>query len=189
MKKIIVCFSFFLLMLLSSCSCSKEPQTNQLDGFCEAIENGIVSVQKVEMKASITDENILVYELEKNITITSFEDSTYEGQAMISRKTLGNDFELVEDKSTEPFSGTKEQALFQFTFKEEYFKEYRIDNQQLTGVLLQNEAALALGVTDLKNQNDVSIEVTLTDDKISSLLLHYQTVSSKSASIEVTYSY
>lgn len=190
MKKIMLFFSFILLFALASCSCSKKKSINELDGFCEAIENHISSVQKIEMSGSLKEQDILVYEISKVITISSVsEDQVFEGQVEMVKKSLGNDFSLVEDKYTESFSGTKEQALFQFSLKEEYFKDYQINDGVLTGILQKDKVALALAIEDLKNQNDVSIEIHLSEERISKLTISYLTNSSRDASLEVLYTY
>lgn len=190
MKKIMLLFSFVFLIALASCSCSKKTDINKLDGFCKAIEDHISDVKKIEMSGSLKDQSVLVYEISKIITVSSVsEEDVFEGEVEIIKKTLGNDFSLVEDRYTESFSGKKEQVLFQYSLNEEYFKEYQINDGTLTGTIQADKASLALAVSDLKNQNDVSIQIILTEERISKLTLNYTTSASRDASLEIIYTY
>lgn len=178
---------FVSLLAVTSCNGNKK---DALKEYTDKIDSSIVTVRKATIVSSITESSTLVYEKKTEIEI-SYVDSEANGSVYSTIKKLGNDFKLVTSNERDTFYGsTVEAKLFNYKVdKNTLNSDYKITDGVLDAVISESNAKSFLNVSDADVKSDISFNVVLSEEKITSFSIAYKNAAGRDVSISAEYLY
>lgn len=178
---------FVSLLAVTSCNGNKK---DALKEYTDKIDSSIVTIRRATIVSSITESSILVYEKKTEIEIT-FVDNEANGSVYSTIKKLGNDFKLVTSNERDSFNGSIVDAkLFNYKIDKDTLNSgYKITEGVLDATVSQTNAKAFLNVSDTDVNGDISFNVVLSGEKITSFRIAYKNISGRDVSISAEYLY
>ena len=178
---------FVSLLAVTSCNGNKK---DALKEYTDKIDWSIVTIRRATIISSITESSTLVYEKKTEIEIT-YVDNEANGSVYSTIKKLGNDFKLVTSNERDSFNGSIVDAkLFNYKIDKDTLNSgYKITEGVLDATVSQTNAKAFLNVTDTDVNGDISFNVVLSEEKITSFRIAYKNISGRDVSISAEYLY
>lgn len=178
---------FVSLLAVTSCNGNKK---DALKEYTDKIDSSIVTIRRATIISSITESSTLVYEKKTEIEIT-FVDNEANGSVYSTIKKLGNDFKLVTSNERDSFNGSIVDAkLFNYKIDKDTLNSgYKITEGVLNATVSQTNAKAFLNVSDTDVNGDISFNVVLSEEKITSFRIAYKNISGRDVSISAEYLY
>ncbi|CDE15352.1 unknown [Clostridium sp. CAG:288] len=178
---------FVSLLAVTSCNGNKK---DALKEYTDKIDSSIVTIRRATIISSITESSTLVYEKKTEIEIT-YVDNEANGSVYSTIKKLGNDFKLVTSNERDSFNGSIVDAkLFNYKIDKDTLNSgYKITEGVLDATVSQTNAKAFLNVTDTDVNGDISFNVVLSEEKITSFRIAYKNISGRDVSISAEYLY
>lgn len=178
---------FVSLLAVTSCNGNKK---DALKEYTDKIDSSIVTIRRATIISSITESSTLVYEKKTEIEIT-YVDNEANGSVYSTIKKLGNDFKLVTSNERDSFNGSIVDAkLFNYKIDKDTLNSgYKITDGVLDATVSQTNAKAFLNVTDTDVNGDISFNVVLSEEKITSFRIAYKNISGRDVSISAEYLY
>ena len=178
---------FVSLLAVTSCNGNKK---DALKEYTDKIDSSIVTIRRATIVSSITESSTLVYEKKTEIEIT-YVDNEANGSVYSTIKKLGNDFKLVTSNERDSFNGSIVDAkLFNYKIdKDTVNSGYKITEGVLDATVSQTNAKAFLNVSDTDVNGDISFNVVLSEEKITSFRIAYKNISGRDVSISAEYLY
>lgn len=178
---------FVSLLAVTSCNGNKK---DALKEYTDKIDSSIVTIRRATIISSITESSTLVYEKKTEIEIT-YVDNEANGSVYSTIKKLGNDFKLVTSNERDSFNGSIVDAkLFNYKIDKDTLNSgYKITEGVLDATVSQTNAKAFLNVTDTDVNGDISFNVVLSKEKITSFRIAYKNISGRDVSISAEYLY
>lgn len=178
---------FVSLLAVTSCNGNKK---DALKEYTDKIDSSIVTIRRATIISSITESSTLVYEKKTEIEIT-YVDNEANGSVYSTIKKLGNDFKLVTSNERDSFNGSIVDAkLFNYKIDKDTLNSgYKITEGVLDATVSQTNAKAFLNVTDTDVNGDISFNVVLSEEKITSFRIAYKNISCRDVSISAEYLY
>lgn len=178
---------FVFLLAVTSCNGNKK---DALKEYTDKIDSSIVTIRRATIISSITESSTLVYEKKTEIEIT-YVDNEANGSVYSTIKKLGNDFKLVTSNERDSFNGSIVDAkLFNYKIDKDTLNSgYKITEGVLDATVSQTNAKAFLNVTDTDVNGDISFNVVLSEEKITSFRIAYKNISGRDVSISAEYLY
>lgn len=178
---------FVSLLAVTSCNGNKK---DALKEYTDKIDSSIVTIRRATIVSSITESSTLVYEKKTEIEIT-FVDNEANGSVYSTIKKLGNDFKLVTSNERDSFNGSIVDAkLFNYKIDKDTLNSgYKITEGVLDAIVSQTNAKAFLNVSDTDVNGDISFNVVLSEEKITSFRIAYKNISGRDVSISAEYLY
>ena len=178
---------FVSLLAVTSCNGNKK---DALKEYTDKIDSSIVTIRRATIISSITESSTLVYEKKTEIEIT-YVDNEANGSVYSTIKKLGNDFKLVTSNERDSFNGSIVDAkLFNYKIDKDTLNSgYKITEGVLDAIVSQTNAKAFLNVSDTDVNGDVSFNVVLSEEKITSFRIAYKNISGRDVSISAEYLY
>ncbi len=178
---------FVSLLAVTSCNGNKK---DALKEYTDKIDSSIVTIRRATIVSSITESSTLVYEKKTEIEIT-YVDNEANGSVYSTIKKLGNDFKLVTSNERDSFNGSIVDAkLFNYKIDKDTLNSgYKITEGVLDATVSQTNAKAFLNVTDTDVNGDISFNVVLSEEKITSFRIAYKNISGRDVSISAEYLY
>lgn len=157
---------FVSLLAVTSCNGNKK---DALKEYTDKIDSSIVTIRRATIVSSITESSTLVYEKKTEIEIT-YVDNEANGSVYSTIKKLGNDFKLVTSNERDSFNGSIVDAkLFNYKIDKDTLNSgYKITEGVLDATVSQTNAKAFLNVSDTDVNGDISFNVVLSEEKITS---------------------
>ena len=165
---------FVSLLAVTSCNGNKK---DALKEYTDKIDSSIVTIRRATIISSITESSTLVYEKKTEIEIT-YVDNEANGSVYSTIKKLGNDFKLVTSNERDSFNGSIVDAkLFNYKIDKDTLNSgYKITEGVLDATVSQTNAKAFLNVSDTDVNGDISFNVVLSEEKITSFRIAYNQV-------------
>lgn len=178
---------FVSLLAVTSCNGNKK---DALKEYTDKIDSSIVTIRRATIISSITESSTLVYEKKTEIEIT-YVDNEANGSVYSTIKKLGNDFKLVTSNERDSFNGSIVDAkLFNYKIDKDTLNSgYKITEGVLDATVSQTNAKAFLNVTDTDVNGDISFNVVLSEEKITSFRIAYKNISGRDVSVSAEYLY
>lgn len=178
---------FVSLLAVTSCNGNKK---DALKEYTDKIDSSIVTIRRATIVSSITESSTLVYEKKTEIEIT-YVDNEANGSVYSTIKKLGNDFKLVTSNERDSFNGSIVDAkLFNYKIDKDTLNSgYKITEGVLDATVSQTNAKAFLNVSDTDVNGDISFNVVLSEEKITSFRIAYKNISGMDVSISAEYLY
>lgn len=178
---------FVSLLAVTSCNGNKK---DALKEYTDKIDSSIVTIRRATIVSSITESSTLVYEKKTEIEIT-YVDNEANGSVYSTIKKLGNDFKLVTSNERDSFNGSIVDAkLFNYKIDKDTLNSgYEITEGVLDATVSQTNAKAFLNVSDTDVNGDISFNVVLSEEKITSFRIAYKNISGRDVSISAEYLY
>lgn len=178
---------FVSLLAVTSCNGNKK---DALKEYTDKIDSSIVTIRRATIISSITESSTLVYEKKTEIEIT-YVDNEANGSVYSTIKKLGNDFKLVTSNERDSFNGSIGDAkLFNYKIDKDTLNSgYKITEGVLDATVSQANAKAFLNVSDTDVNGDISFNVVLSEEKITSFRIAYKNISGRDVSISAEYLY
>ena len=178
---------FVSLLTVTSCNGNKK---DALKEYTDKIDSSIVTIRRATIVSSITESSTLVYEKKTEIEIT-YVDNEANGSVYSTIKKLGNDFKLVTSNERDSFNGSIVDAkLFNYKIDKDTLNSgYKITDGVLDATVSQTNAKAFLNVSDTDVNGDISFNVVLSEEKITSFRIAYKNISGRDVSISAEYLY
>ena len=178
---------FVSLLAVTSCNGNKK---DALKEYTDKIDSSIVTIRRATIISSITESSTLVYEKKTEIEIT-YVDNEANGSVYSTIKKLGNDFKLFTSNERDSFNGSIVDAkLFNYKIDKDTLNSgYKITEGVLDATVSQTNAKAFLNVTDTDVNGDISFNVVLSEEKITSFRIAYKNISGRDVSISAEYLY
>ncbi|HAR47819.1 MAG TPA: hypothetical protein DCX39_06210 [Firmicutes bacterium] len=178
---------FVSLLAVTSCNGNKK---DALKEYTDKIDSSIVTIRRATIISSITESSTLVYEKKTEIEIT-YVDNEANGSVYSTIKKLGNDFKLVTSNERDSFNGSIVDAkLFNYKIDKDTLNSgYKITEGVLDATVSQTNAKAFLNVSDTDVNGDISFNVVLSEEKITSFRIAYKNISGRDVSISAEYLY
>lgn len=178
---------FVSLLAVTSCNGNKK---DALKEYTDKIDSSIVTIRRATIISSITESSTLVYEKKTEIEIT-YVDNEANGSVYSTIKKLGNDFKLVTSNESDSFNGSIVDAkLFNYKIDKDTLNSgYKITEGVLDATVSQTNAKAFLNVSDTDVNGDISFNVVLSEEKITSFRIAYKNISGRDVSISAEYLY
>lgn len=178
---------FVSLLAVTSCNGNKK---DALKEYTDKIDSSIVTIRRATIISSITESSTLVYEKKTEIEIT-YVDNEANGSVYSTIKKLGNDFKLVTSNERDSFNGSIVDAkLFNYKIDKDTLNSgYKITEGVLDAIVSQTNAKAFLNVSDTDVNGDISFNVVLSKEKITSFRIAYKNISGRDVSISAEYLY
>lgn len=178
---------FVSLLAVTSCNGNKK---DALKEYTDKIDSSIVTIRRATIISSITESSTLVYEKKTEIEIT-YVDNEANGSVYSTIKKLGNDFKLVTSNERDSFNGSLVDAkLFNYKIDKDTLNSgYKITEGVLDATVSQTNAKAFLNVSDTDVNGDISFNVVLSEEKITSFRIAYKNISGRDVSISAEYLY
>lgn len=178
---------FVSLLAVTSCNGNKK---DALKEYTDKIDSSIVTIRRATIISSITESSTLVYEKKTEIEIT-YVDNEANGSVYSTIKKLGNDFKLVTSNERDSFNGSIVDAkLFNYKIDKDTLNSgYKITEGVLDATVSQTNAKAFLNVSDTDVNGDISFNVVLSEEKITSFRIDYKNISGRDVSISAEYLY
>lgn len=178
---------FVSLLAVTSCNGNKK---DALKEYTDKIDSSIVTIRRATIISSITESSTLVYEKKTEIEIT-YVDNEANGSVYSTIKKLGNDFKLVTSNERDSFNGSIVDAkLFNYKIDKDTLNSgYKITDGVLDATVSQTNAKAFLNVSDTDVNGDISFNVVLSEEKITSFRIAYKNISGRDVSISAEYLY
>lgn len=178
---------FVSLLAVTSCNGNKK---DALKEYTDKIDSSIVTIRRATIISSITESSTLVYEKKTEIEIT-YVDNEANGSVYSTIKKLGNDFKLVTSNERDSFNGSIVDAkLFNYKIDKDTLNSgYKITEGVLDATVSQINAKAFLNVSDTDVNGDISFNVVLSEEKITSFRIAYKNISGRDVSISAEYLY
>ncbi|HCY67961.1 MAG TPA: hypothetical protein DHU62_04430 [Firmicutes bacterium] len=178
---------FVSLLAVTSCNGNKK---DALKEYTDKIDSSIVTIRRATIVSSITESSTLVYEKKTEIEIT-YVDNEANGSVYSTIKKLGNDFKLVTSNERDSFNGSIVDAkLFNYKIDKDTLNSgYKITEGVLDATVSQTNAKAFLNVSDTDVNGDISFNVVLSEEKITSFRIAYKNTSGRDVSISAEYLY
>ncbi len=178
---------FVSLLAVTSCNGNKK---DALKEYTDKIDSSIVTIRRATIVSSITESSTLVYEKKTEIEIT-YVDNEANGSVYSTIKKLGNDFKLVTSNERDSFNGSIVDAkLFNYKIDKDTLNSgYKITDGVLDATVSQTNAKAFLNVSDTDVNGDISFNVVLSEEKITSFRIAYKNISGRDVSISAEYLY
>ena len=178
---------FVSLLAVTSCNGNKK---DALKEYTDKIDSSIVTIRRETIISSITESSTLVYEKKTEIEIT-YVDNEANGSVYSTIKKLGNDFKLVTSNERDSFNGSIVDAkLFNYKIDKDTLNSgYKITEGVLDATVSQTNAKAFLNVSDTDVNGDISFNVVLSEEKITSFRIAYKNISGRDVSISAEYLY
>ena len=178
---------FVSLLAVTSCNGNKK---DALKEYTDKINSSIVTIRRATIISSIIESSTLVYEKKTEIEIT-YVDNEANGSVYSTIKKLGNDFKLVTSNERDSFNGSIVDAkLFNYKIDKDTLNSgYKITEGVLDATVSQTNAKAFLNVTDTDVNGDISFNVVLSEEKITSFRIAYKNISGRDVSISAEYLY
>lgn len=178
---------FVSLLAVTSCNGNKK---DALKEYTDKMDSSIVTIRRATIISSITESSTLVYEKKTEIEIT-YVDNEANGSVYSTIKKLGNDFKLVTSNERDSFNGSIVDAkLFNYKIDKDTLNSgYKITEGVLDATVSQTNAKAFLNVTDTDVNGDISFNVVLSEEKITSFRIAYKNISGRDVSISAKYLY
>lgn len=178
---------FVSLLAVTSCNGNKK---DALKEYTDKIDSSIVTIRRATIISSIIESSTLVYEKKTEIEIT-YVDNEANGSVYSTIKKLGNDFKLVTSNERDSFNGSIVDAkLFNYKIDKDTLNSgYKITEGVLDATVSQTNAKAFLNVTDTDVNGDISFNVVLSEEKITSFRIAYKNISGRDVSISAEYLY
>lgn len=178
---------FVSLFAVTSCNGNKK---DALKEYTDKIDSSIVTIRRATIISSITESSTLVYEKKTEIEIT-YVDNEANGSVYSTIKKLGNDFKLVTSNERDSFNGSIVDAkLFNYKIDKDTLNSgYKITEGVLDATVSQTNAKAFLNVSDTDVNGDISFNVVLSEEKITSFRIAYKNISGRDVSISAEYLY
>lgn len=178
---------FVSLLAVTSCNGNKK---DALKEYTDKIDSSIVTIRRATIISSITESSTLVYEKKTEIEIT-YVDTEANGSVYSTIKKLGNDFKLVTSNERDSFNGSIVDAkLFNYKIDKDTLNSgYKITEGVLDATVSQTNAKAFLNVLDTDVNGDISFNVVLSEEKITSFRIAYKNISGRDVSISAEYLY
>lgn len=178
---------FVSLLAVTSCNGNKK---DALKEYTDKIDSSIVTIRRATIISSITESSTLVYEKKTEIEIT-YVDNEANGSVYSTIKKLGNDFKLVTSNERDSFNGSIVDAkLFNYKIDKDTLNSgYKIIEGVLDATVSQTNAKAFLNVSDTDVNGDISFNVVLSEEKITSFRIAYKNISGRDVSISAEYLY
>ena len=172
---------FVSLLAVTSCNGNKK---DALKEYTDKIDSSIVTIRRATIVSSITESSTLVYEKKTEIEIT-YVDNEANGSVYSTIKKLGNDFKLVTSNERDSFNGSIVDAkLFNYKIDKDTLNSgYKITEGVLDATVSQTNAKAFLNVSDTDVNGDISFNVVLSEEKITSFRIAYKNISGRDVSI------
>ena len=178
---------FVSLLAVTSCNGNKK---DALKEYTDKIDSSIVTIRRATIVSSITESSTLVYEKKTEIEIT-YVDNEAKASVYSTIKKLGNDFKLVTSNERDSFNGSIVDAkLFNYKIDKDTLNSgYKITDGVLDATVSQTNAKAFLNVSDTDVNGDISFNVVLSEEKITSFRIAYKNISGRDVSISAEYLY
>lgn len=178
---------FVSLLAVTSCNGNKK---DALKEYTDKIDSSIVTIRRATIVSSITESSTLVYEKKTEIEIT-YVDNEANGSVYSTIKKLGNDFKLVTSNERDSFNGSIVDAkLFNYKIDKDTLNSgYKITEGVLDATVSQTNAKAFLNVSDTDVNGDISFNVVLSEEKITSFRIAYKNISGRDVFISAEYLY
>ena len=178
---------FVSLLAVTSCNGNKK---DALKEYTDKIDSSIVTIRRATIVSSITESSTLVYEKKTELEIT-YVDNEANGSVYSTIKKLGNDFKLVTSNERDSFNGSIVDAkLFNYKIDKDTLNSgYKITEGVLDATVSQTNAKAFLNVSDTDVNGDISFNVVLSKEKITSFRIAYKNISGRDVSISAEYLY
>lgn len=178
---------FVSLLAVTSCNGNKK---DALKEYTDKVDSSIVTIRRATIISSITESSTLVYEKKTEIEIT-YVDNEANGSVYSTIKKLGNDFKLVTSNERDSFNGSIVDAkLFNYKIDKDTLNSgYKITEGVLDATVSQTNAKAFLNVSDTDVNGDISFNVVLSEEKITSFRIAYKNISGRDVSISAEYLY
>ena len=178
---------FVSLLAVTSCNGNKK---DALKEYTDKIDSSIVTIRRATIVSSITESSTLVYEKKTEIEIT-YVDNEANGSVYSTIKKLGNDFKLVTSNERDSFNGSiVDDKLFNYKIDKDTLNSgYKITEGVLDATVSQTNAKAFLNVSDTDVNGDISFNVVLSEEKITSFRIAYKNISGRDVSISAEYLY
>lgn len=178
---------FVSLLAVTSCNGNKK---DALKEYTDKIDSSIVTIRRATIVSSITESSTLVYEKKTEIEIT-YVDNEANGSVYSTIKKLGNDLKLVTSNERDSFNGSIVDAkLFNYKIDKDTLNSgYKITEGVLDATVSQTNAKAFLNVSDTDVNGDISFNVVLSEEKITSFRIAYKNISGRDVSISAEYLY
>lgn len=178
---------FVSLLAVTSCNGNKK---DALKEYTDKIDSSIVTIRRATIISSITESSTLVYEKKTEIEIT-YVDNEANGSVYSTIKKLGNDFKLVTSNERDSFNGSIVDAkLFNYKIDKDTLNSgYKITEGVLDATVSKTNAKAFLNVSDTDVNGDISFNVVLSEEKITSFRIAYKNISGRDVSISAEYLY
>ena len=178
---------FVSLLAVTSCNGNKK---DALKEYTDKIDSSIVTIRRATIVSSITESSTLVYEKKTEIEIT-YVDNEANGSVYSTIKKLGNDFKLFTSNERDSFNGSIVDAkLFNYKIDKDTLNSgYKITDGVLDATVSQTNAKAFLNVSDTDVNGDISFNVVLSEEKITSFRIAYKNISGRDVSISAEYLY
>lgn len=188
-NKLFLSSSLLFVSLLAVTSCN-DNKKDALKEYTDKIDSSIVTIRRATIISSITESSTLVYEKKTEIEIT-YVDNEANGSVYSTIKKLGNDFKLVTSNERDSFNGSIVDAkLFNYKIDKDTLNSgYKITEGVLDAIVSQTNAKAFLNVSDTDVNGDISFNVVLSEEKITSFRIAYKNISGRDVSISAEYLY
>lgn len=141
----------------------------------------------VNINTTVSDSSVIVYQYTKSVTIE--DTNTKKGNSVTTKKQLDDTFTLVtKDTKVETFDSLDINKLFTCSLNESYLSNVSITESKVTYNVKKDSSTNYFNDTNAVSDTDVSVTMSVSDYKITSIVYSY-TVDSKAISSTTSYSY
>lgn len=183
--------SLILLFTFTSCSGNRNNELTPEETFNNLITNintNLVNCTNISYDSTIKSGDVLLKEIEKDVMIVKNSDGTVSLTINTTNKTLGSNFDLVEQILTDYIDGQLPEILFNYSFNYSAFSSISMENNSITGVIKSSEVSNVLKTT-VNNSSDLNVTINYSEDKITYYHFSYTSSNGNSIQIEANYSY
>lgn len=205
MKKIkYILFASLVLVSFTSCKNSNNDDTNNsstttinrvekptslsnISDLSKVISYSLDNTYLVNINTTVSDSSVIVYQYTKSVTIE--DTNTKKGNSVTTKKQLDDTFTLVtKDTKVETFDSLDINKLFTCSLNESYLSNVSITESKVTYNVKKDSSTNYFNDTNAVSDTDVSVTMSVSDYKITSIVYSY-TVDSKAISSTTSYSY
>ena len=183
--------SLILLFTFTSCSGNRNNELTPEETSNNLITNintNLVNCTNISYDSTIKSGDVLLKEIEKDVMIVKNSDGTVSLTINTTNKTLGSNFDLVEQILTDYIDGQLPETLFNYSFNYNAFSSISMENNSITGVIKSSEVSNVLKTT-VNNSSDLNVTINYSEDKITYYHFSYTSSNGNSIEIEANYSY
>ena len=163
--------SLILLFTFTSCTSCSGNRNNELtpeetfNNLITNINTNLVNCTNISYDSTIKSGDVLLKEIEKDVMIVKNSDGTVSLTINTTNKTLGSNFDLVEQILTDYIDGQLPETLFNYSFNYNAFSSISMENNSITGVIKSSEVSNVLKTT-VNNSSDLNVTINYSEDKI-----------------------
>lgn len=187
MKKRYYIGTLALISVLALTSCNSKPS---LKSFMKNAQESTKSVTQMATSAQVTDKDVLVYSLDKSLEITE-DNSNVKAVITTETKTLGSNYDYVTVSDIKEVTDSQENIVrFNYDLNKDNLKEFTLTKEKLEAKIASDLAAeCKITEVAIDSADDISLVIVMTNKKLSSVSITYQTKSGKNVTINTSYEY